>query len=187
MVRKEIEMETKKYTVVIYTENQVGVLTQVANVFSRRSLNIHSLSANASAFEGIHTITIDTVATPKKIEETVKQLEKRVDTVKVFCYSEDEVVYREMALYKVSTNSMISAGNIEAILQVYNARILEINSNFTVISKVGTTDETRRLYDELCKCGLMQFQRSGRAVVSRERQEPLMEYLRKREEMNENR
>ncbi len=127
------------------------------------------------------------MATPKKIEETVKQLEKRVDTVRVFCYSEDEVVYREMALYKVSTNSMISAGNIEAILQVYNARILEINSNFTVISKVGTTDETRRLYDELCKCGLMQFQRSGRAVVSRERQEPLMEYLRKREEMNENR
>ena len=94
------------------------------------------------------------------------------------------MVYREMALYKISTQSMISSGNIEEILQVYNARILEINSIFTVISKVGTTEETRKLYDELCKCGIMQFQRSGRAVVSRERQEPLMEYLREREELN---
>ena len=177
-------METKKYTVVIYTENQIGILTQVANVFTRRSLNILSLSANASAFEGIHTITIDTEATPKKIEETVRQIEKRVDVVKAFCYAEDEVVYREMALYKISTQSMISSGNIEEILQIYNARILEINSIFTVISKVGTTEETRKLYDELCKCGIMQFQRSGRAVVSRERQEPLMEYLREREELN---
>ena len=157
-----------RYTVVIYSVNQIGLLTQVANIFTRRSLDIQSLSANASAMEGIHTITIDTVATPKRIEETVRQIEKRVDVMKVFYYSEDEVVYRELALYKVSTQSMIASGNVEEILQSFNARILEINSGFTVISKVGTTDETRRLYEELSRYGMLEFQRSGRAVISRD-------------------
>ena len=157
-----------RYTVVIYSVNQIGLLTQVANIFTRRSLDIQSLSANASAMEGIHTITIDTVATPKRIEETVRQIEKRVDVMKVFYYSEDEVVYRELALYKVSTQSMIASGNVEEILQSFNARILEINSGFTVISKVGTTDETRRLYEELSRYGILEFQRSGRAVISRD-------------------
>ena len=48
----------KRYTVVIYSENQIGLLTQVANIFTRRSLNIWSMSAGASAIDGIHTITI---------------------------------------------------------------------------------------------------------------------------------
>lgn len=157
-----------RYTVVIYSVNQIGLLTQVANIFTRRSLDIQSLSANASAMEGIHTITIDTVATPKRIEETVRQLEKRVDVMKVFYYSENEVVYRELALYKVSTQSMIASGDVEDILQSFNARILEINSEFTVISKVGTTDETRRLYEELNRYGMLEFQRSGKAVISRD-------------------
>ena len=157
----------KKYTVVIYSVNQIGLLTQVANIFTRRSLDIQSLSANVSAMEGIHTITIDTVATRKRIEETVRQIEKRVDVMKVYYYSEEEMVYRELALYKVSTQSMIASGNVEEILQSFNARILEINSNFTVISKVGTTDETRRLYEELSRYGMLEVQRSGRAIISR--------------------
>ena len=173
----------KRYTVVIYSENQIGMLTQVANVFTRRSLSIWSLSAGASSIEGIHTITIVTDATEKKVLESVQQLEKRVDVVRVFYYAEDQVVYRELALYKIPTAKIIDSGNIEDILQRYNAKIIEINKTFTVISKVGTTDESQNLYDDLSQYGVMQFQRSGRIVVSRERQEPLRDFLRERSEL----
>ena len=78
------------------------------------------------------------------------------------------------------TGKILESGNIEDILQRYNAKIIEINSTFAVISKVGTTDETQNLYDDLNKFGVMQFQRAGRIVVSRERQEPLREFLRER-------
>ena len=158
----------QKYTVVIYTENQIGILTQLANVFTRRSLNILSLSGNASDKADIHTLTIDTEATPKRIEETARQLEKRVDVVKVEYYTEDRMVYKELALYKVSTPKMIQSGNIEDILQSHNARILEINSDYTVISKVGTTEQTAALFAALSPYGILQFQRSGRAIVSRD-------------------
>ena len=79
----------KRYTVVIYSENQIGLLTQVANIFTRRSLDIWSMSAGASAMDGIHTITIVAEGVEKKVHEAVQQLEKRVDVVRVFLY-EDE-------------------------------------------------------------------------------------------------
>lgn len=178
-------METveKKYVVVIYSENQIGLLTQVANVFTRRSMNIWSLTASPSAIEGIHTIIIETVGIEKKIIESVQQLQKRVDVVRVFYYCIDEMIYRELALYKVPTEAIIESGNIEEILQRFNANIIEINKSYAVISKVGTTEESQNLYNELKDFGVMQFQRSGSIVISRERQEPLQEFLKAREDI----
>ena len=174
--------ETKRYTVIIYSENQIGLLAQVSNVFTRRSLSIWSLSAGASASDGIHTITIVTDGTEKRVFEAVRQLEKRVDVLKVYHYSEEEIVYRELALYKVPTGKVIELGDIEDILARSNGKIVEINRDFTVIVKTGTTEETHELYDALQKYGIMQFQRSGRIAVSRERQEPVLDFLRRREE-----
>ena len=50
----------RRYTVVLHSENQIGVLNQVANIFTRHSLNMSSMSAYASALEGIQTISIVT-------------------------------------------------------------------------------------------------------------------------------
>ena len=175
----------KRYTVVIYSENQIGLLTQVANIFTRRSLNIWSMSAGASAVEGIHTITIVAEGVEKKVYEAVQQLEKRVDVVRVFLYEDEEIVYRELALYKVPTEAILQAGDIEEILQHYSAKIIEINKSFAVISKVGTTGQTQQLYEVLGRYGVMQFQRSGRVAISRERQEPLQKFLQDRQKENE--
>ena len=173
----------RRYTVVLHSENQIGVLNQVANIFTRHSLNMSSMSANASPLEGIHTISIVTYTVEKKIIEVVQQLEKKVDIVRAFYYSDEQTVYRELALYKVPTDKIIGSGNIEDILQGYYAKIIEINRDFTVISKVGTTEETQQLYNELSRFGVMQFQRSGQIMVSREKQEPLYKYLEEREKV----
>ena len=173
----------RRYTVVLHSENQIGVLNQVANIFTRHSLNMSSMSANASPLEGIHTISIVTYTVEKKIIEVVQQLEKKVDIVRAFYYSDEQTVYRELALYKVPTDKIIGSGNIEDILQGYYAKIIEINRDFTVISKVGTTEETQQLYNELSRFGVMQFQRSVQIMVSREKQEPLYKYLEEREKV----
>lgn len=82
----------KRYTVVIYSENQIGVLAQVSNIFTRRSLSIWNLTASASAIEGIHTITIVTDGCEKRILEAVQQLEKRIEVVKVFYYCDQDIL-----------------------------------------------------------------------------------------------
>ena len=102
-----MENEVRTYTVTIYTENQIGLLAQISNIFTRRSLSIWSLSAGASSMEGVHNITIVTDATEKKIKEVVQQIEKRVDVLKAFFYTAEKIVYRELALYKILTEDLI--------------------------------------------------------------------------------
>ena len=175
-----MENEIKEYTVTIYTENQIGLLSQITNVFTRHGLSIWSLSAGASSMEGVHNITIVTSGTEKKVRESVQQIEKRVDVIKAFFYTADKIVYRELCLYKVSTPALLD-GNIEQLLSRYHARIVEMNKVFTVIQKTGSSEETARLYDELKPLHVLQFVRSGRIAVSRAEQEPVFKFLRKRE------
>lgn len=177
----------KNYTVSIFTENQIGLLAQISNVFTRRNLSIWSLSAGASSIEGIHNITIITEATERRIREAVLQIEKRVDVVKAFYYTDEQIVYRELALYKVPTDKLLDGGNLEDLLSRNNARIVEMNRTFTVIQKTGHTHETQRLYEELQEAGVLQFVRSGRIALSRSSQEPVQGFLRERQAEKERR
>ena len=176
-----MDSEVREYTVTIYTENQIGLLAQITNVFTRHGLSIWSLSAGATSMEGIHNITIVTSGVEKKVKESVQQIEKRVDVIKAFFYTADKIVYRELCLYKVPTPALLENGDIEHLLSRYHARIVEMNKVFTVIQKTGLSEETAALYDDLKPVGVLQFVRSGRIAVSRAEQEPVFKFLRKRE------
>ena len=181
MVQTVMENEIKEYTVTIYTENQIGLLAQITNVFTRHGLSIWSLSAGATSMEGVHNITIVTAGSEKKVRESVQQIEKRVDVIKVFFYTADKIVYRELCLYKVPTPALMEYGDIETLLNRSHARIVEMNKVVTVIQKTGLSDETAALHDDLKSVGVLQFVRSGRIAVSRAEQEPVFRFLKKRE------
>lgn len=71
-------MTTKKlYTVIIFSENTVGLLNQITIIFTRRQLNIETLSVSPSAIQGIHKFTITTYADENMIDKVVKQIDKR--------------------------------------------------------------------------------------------------------------
>ena len=95
-------MDKTLYTVTVYSENQVGLLNQISIIFTRRRLNIESLSVSASAIEGVHKFTITTWSDLDTIIKVVKQIEKKIDVLKAFYYTDDEIVYQEVALYKVA-------------------------------------------------------------------------------------
>jgi acetolactate synthase-1/3 small subunit len=182
-----MDNEIREYTVTIYTENQIGLLSQITNVFTRHGLSIWSLSAGATSMEGVHNITIVTAGLEKKVKESVQQIEKRVDVIKAFYYTADKIVYRELCLYKVPTPALLQAnGEIEKLLNRYHARIVEMNKVFTVIQKTGLSDETAQLHDDLKPVGVLQFVRSGRIAVSRAEQEPVFKFLKKREREEKN-
>ena len=89
-------METNLYEISVYSENQGGLLSTIANTFTRRSLNIDSLKVYPSKIEGIHKFTIKTRTTHTEIERVVKQIEKKVDVIKAFYYIDDERSLREL-------------------------------------------------------------------------------------------
>lgn len=155
------------YTVTVYSENQVGLLNQISIIFTRRQLNIESLSVSGSAIEGVHKFTITTYSDRETMEKLVKQIEKRIDVLRAFFYTDDEIIFQEVALYKVPTDKLLDDRSIEDLIRKHNARILEVNRTYTVIEKSGHPDETQSLFEELSRYDVMQFVRSGRVTITK--------------------
>ena len=155
------------YTVTVYSENQVGLLNQISIIFTRRQLNIESLSVSGSAIEGVHKFTITTYSDRETMEKLVKQIEKRIDVLRAFFYTDDEIIFQEVALYKVPTDKLLDDRSFEDLIRKHNARILEVNRTYTVIEKSGHPDETQSLFEELSRYDVMQFVRSGRVAITK--------------------
>ncbi|MFR9165525.1 MAG: acetolactate synthase small subunit [Dysgonomonas sp.] len=172
-------MEEKTlYTVTIFSENTVGLLSQITSVFTRRQLNIETLSVSQSAIEGIHKFTITVFSEKDTIVKVVKQIDKKVDVLKAYFNTDDELVHQEIALYKLSTPDFMKMESTEALIRKYNARILEINENCVVIHKTGHYAETQGLFKELSETiGVLQFIRSGRIAVNKSKIERLSDML----------
>ncbi len=172
-------MENKTlYTVTIFSENTVGLLNQITIIFTRRSLNIETLSVSPSAIKGIHKFTITTYSDQEIIEKVVKQIDKRVDIIKAYYNTDEDLVHQEIALYKLSTPKLLSLGSIEDIIRRYNARILDITDVWVVLEKTGHYEETQALFEELSKkIGVLQFIRSGRVAITKSKAERLSDML----------
>ena len=162
----------QEYIITVFSENKVGLLSQITTVFTCRNVNIESLTTSESALAGIHKFTIVVRTDPEKIEKLARQVEKRIDVLKVFVFTSDEVVQQEIALYKVTRSR-----NVEQLVRRHNVRILEIDDDVVVVEKTGYKSETRELFELLQPYGVQQFVRSGTVAIVKSRRELLNEYL----------
>jgi acetolactate synthase-1/3 small subunit len=165
------------YTISAFSENHVGLLNRITIIFTRRQVNIDSLTVSGSAIPGIHKFTIVVNDCVEKVEKVVEQIEKLVEVLKAFYHSEEEVIHQEIALYKVPTKAMIESNKVEETIRLHHARILEVRPEYTVIELTGHKEETQALFDELNKYGLLQFTRSGRIAVTRSSKEVFSNYM----------
>ena len=113
--------------------------------------------------------------------KVVNQIEKQIDVLKAFYHTNDEMIYQEIALYKVPTEALYDSNTVETIVRKASARILEITREYVVIEKTGHKEETQALFTELNQFKVMQFIRSGRVALTRDPIERLSEFLRERD------
>lgn len=177
-------MENKTlYTIIVHSENIAGLLNQVTAVFTRRQINIESLNVSASSLPGVHKYTITCWTTLSIVEKVVKQIEKKMDVIQAHFFTDDQIFQREVAMYKVSTPDFQEEPKASRIVRESRAHIVEVNSVYSVVEMVGTSDEITLLYKELQSLGcVLQFVRSGRIAVATSCVEPVNEYLADREE-----
>ncbi|MFA5649678.1 MAG: acetolactate synthase small subunit [Proteiniphilum sp.] len=172
------------YTITIFSENTVGVLNQITTIFTRRQLNIETLSVSPSAIEGIHKFTITTFSDDEEVmKKLVRLIDKRVDILKAYYNTDEDLVHQELALYKLSTEKVMEHGSIEYFVRKYNVRVLEVSVDCVVFLKAGHFVETQGLFEELASTiGVLQFVRSGRIAITKSKVERLSDMLAKREE-----
>jgi len=99
-------MQKQEYTITVYTENQIGLINRIAILFSKRKINIESLNTSPSEVEGIHRFTIVINETEEVVRKLCRQLEKQVEILKAYYNTNEEIIWQELALYKVSTDEI---------------------------------------------------------------------------------
>lgn len=172
--------ENTLYTICVYSENHVGLLNQLSIIFTRRCVNIESVSACRCSLPEVHKITLTCHSSKAMVDKIIKQISKRIDVIKAFVYTDDEIVYQEVALYKVPTDRLLDEQQLEQIIRRHGARILELTRDYTVLEKTGHFYETESLFNELKRYGIVQFVRSGRVAVTKSPVELVNEYLEQR-------
>ncbi len=155
----------KEFTISVFSENKTGLLTRVVSVFTRRHINIESLTTSNSSIKGIHRFTIVVKLDEEQVRKVVAQIEKQVDVIKAFYYHPNEVVYQEIALYKVPTEAFSDGDKVEQLIRAHNARILSIEPEYIVVEKTGHASETNALLKEFEEIGIYEFVRSGRVAI----------------------
>ncbi len=171
-------MEKKNYTVSIYTENNLGLLSRIAAIFLKRHINIESITASPSEVTEVMRFIIIVNVTEEQIKKIVGQIEKQIEVIRAFYHTDEETIYQETALYKIKSAEFLDDHNIQDFIKETNARIVTVTKDFFVIEKTGKHREVNQLYETLKPYGLMQFVRSGTIAVTKNEM-PISEILEK--------
>ncbi|MBK8701432.1 MAG: acetolactate synthase small subunit [Saprospiraceae bacterium] len=152
-------------TITVYTENQVGLLNRIAILFSRRKINIESLNTSPSELEGIYRFTIVVLEEEEVVRKLARQIEKQIDVLKVYFNNNDEIIWQEMALYKVPADIIAEKVKVERLLRVNGARAVVIRKDYIVFETTGQREEINNLVARLEPFGLIEFVRSARIAI----------------------
>jgi acetolactate synthase-1/3 small subunit len=159
----------ERHIIVIWVDNETGVLARVVGLFSGRGYNIESLAvAEVDKKKHISRITIVTEGTPQVIEQINLQLKKLVPVHKVadFKQGEKDILFRELALFKMLANST-KQEKIKKICKKFNPIVLDKTKKSFVIQVTALRAEIDKLALDLKRLGLISTSRTGSVAMTK--------------------
>lgn len=155
----------QEFTITVYTENQIGLLNRIAILFSKRKINIESLNTSPSEVDSVHRFTIVIDETEEVVRKLCRQIEKQVEVLKAYYNTNEEIIWQELALYKVPTEIIAEEVKVERLLSQYGAKAVVIRKDYTVFEVSGQRAETDAFIKVLEPYGLIEFVRSARVAI----------------------
>jgi acetolactate synthase I/III small subunit len=162
----------RHHTLSVLVENKPGVLSRVANLFSRRGYNIYSLAVAPTDDEQFSRITIVVDVESSPLEQITKQLFKLINVVKISELDPRDSVERELMLATVRAEAG-KRGEIIELVDVFQGRIIDVGHDELTIMLTDTPDRLDACEDLLRPYGIVELQRTGRVALPKlDRQAP---------------
>ena len=149
-----------KHTLSALVENKSGVLARISTLFAARGYNIDSLTVGETEDPSVSRMTITVRGDSKILEQIEKQLNKLVDIIKVFEYSETKHIERDMALIKVQANKT-NRSEILQIVDIFRADIIDVCHETLMVEITGDEEKIQALIDMLKPFGIKEMVRTG--------------------------
>ena len=155
-----------QHTITVMVENEFGVLSRVAGLFSGRGFNIDSLSVAPTNEDGLSRMTIVTRGDEKILEQINKQLNKLIDVLKVIDFTDGSGIEREMALIKVTAEDECRA-EVLRIVDIFRAKIIDVTPKSYTIEATGNPLKIDAILELLRPLGLKELVRTGVVAIGR--------------------
>jgi len=150
----------------VTVENDPGVPSRVAGLFSGRGFNIESLNVGPTLDPGVSVMTITTEGDEQIIEQIVKQLRKLITVIKVVDLTDLKSVLREMVLLKVNANDANRA-EILRVVDIFRCKVVDVSIDELTIEATGNYDKISAIVGLLTRFGVKEISRSGMVAMKR--------------------
>ena len=148
----------KIYSVLV--ENRSGVLSKTAGLFARRGYNIDSLAVGETENREISNMTIVSTGDSRVIEQIEKQLNKKIDVIKVRRLQELQSVTRELIMMKVSYNNT-TRKDIMEVCMIMGAKISHVSTKTMIVELDASPDVTNSFIKIMQPYGIVEVARTG--------------------------
>lgn len=147
-------------------QNRSGVLAHISNMFASRGFNIDSLAVGTTEDPKFSRMTIVVRGNELVLEQIRKQLDRIIDVIKVFDFTEIDYVARDLVLVKVHAPAA-KRGEIAQVTEVFRGQVLDVSQREMIIEMLGTEDKVEAFLDLMRAYGLKEVARTGRVAMAR--------------------
>lgn len=159
-------MKMKKRIYSVLVENRSGVLCKVAGLFSRRCFNIDSLAVGETDSSDVSCMTIVSSGDERTIEQIEKQLNKKLDVIKVKTFEEQQCITRELMLIKIKYNKN-NRREIMEICEIMKVSVVDMSKHFMMLQICDTPEKIRLLINLLQSISIVEVARTGTLALSK--------------------
>ena len=157
---------TFQRTISALVQDKPGVLARISGLFRRRGFNIASLAVGRSEQAGMSRMTFVVEGPDEVVRHVAAQLDRLIDVVEVHDITEQNIVWRELALIKVSAPAA-TRGEVLELTNVYRANVIDIGVESLTLEISGGRQKIDSLIELLKKFGLLEVIRTGRVATLR--------------------
>ena len=158
----------ERHILSILVDNQPGVLSRIAGLFSSRGFNIESLCVAETTDPLISRITLVTVGDMLIVEQIKKYLNKLVNVIKVVDFTGTKFVQREMILVKVRAKPEHRA-EILRMVDIFRSRVVDVSPEYFIVEVTGDGDKVAAFLSLLKPMGIKEIARTGAIALGREK------------------
>lgn len=155
-----------RHTISVLVENEFGVLSRIAGLFSGRGFNIESLCVAETMDPTISTMTIVTTGNDAILEQILKQLNKLINVIKVVDFKDFDYVSREMVLVKVNADEK-TREEILRIVEIFRGKIIDVSPKTYTIMITGDEEKIKAFLTLIKPLGIKELVRTGPIAMIR--------------------
>ena len=159
--------EVKLRTLSVLVDNEAGVRSQGARLFSRKGFNVESLAVGATDNPAISRMTIEVLANQNQTNLMCNQLAKMVPVHSVKLLNPNHSIRRELILYKVRAKNSDDKNEIIQIANIFRGSIIDVSKETLTLSVIGDEKKTDAVQELLAEFGIVELVRTGMIALER--------------------